>query len=46
MLDPFALEDAVAGKKWGPEVLEALKAYVCTEKRWTLSLKDEKKDDD
>jgi RecB family exonuclease len=40
-LDPFALEKAVAEKKWGPEVLERLKAYVATEKRYTVTLKEE-----
>jgi len=40
-LDPFALEKAVAEKKWGPEINERLKAYVSTEKRYTVTLKEE-----
>jgi putative RecB family exonuclease len=44
MLDSFALEDAVAAKKWSPDVLEALKAYVSVEKRWTVTLKEEDRD--
>ena len=40
-LDPFALEKAVAEGKWGPEVLERLKAYISTEKRYTVTLKEE-----
>jgi putative RecB family exonuclease len=40
MLDPFALEDAVAAKKWSPEILEKIKAYLSTEKRYTLTLND------
>ncbi len=37
-LDPFALEDAVMAGKWAPGVLDALKAYLRTEKRYTVSL--------
>ncbi len=44
MLDSFALEDAVAAKKWSPDVLEALKAHVSVEKRWTVTLKEEDRD--
>jgi putative RecB family exonuclease len=40
MLDPFALEDAVAAGKWSPEILEKIKAYLSTEKRYTLTLND------
>jgi CRISPR/Cas system-associated exonuclease Cas4 (RecB family) len=40
-LDPFALEKAVAEKKWAPEVLERLEAYVTKEKRYTVTLKEE-----
>jgi len=40
-LDPFALEKAVAEKKWAPEVLERLKVYLSTEKRYTVTLKEE-----
>jgi hypothetical protein len=38
---PFALEKAVAEGKWGPEVLERLKAYLSIEKRYTVTLKEE-----
>jgi len=41
MLDPFALEKAVTEGKWGPEVNEQLKAFVSTEKRYTVTLKEE-----
>jgi len=41
MLDPFALEKAMAEGKWAPEVLERLKAYVTQEKRFTVTLKEE-----
>jgi hypothetical protein len=41
---PFALSKAVAERKWGPEVNERLKAYVSTEKRYTLTIKEENKD--
>lgn len=40
-LDPFALEKAIGERKWGPEVLERLKAYLSTEKRYTVTLKEE-----
>jgi hypothetical protein len=40
MLDPFALEDAVMVGKWGAGALDALKSYVKTEKRWTLTVKE------
>jgi hypothetical protein len=40
-LDPFALEKAFAEKKWAPEVLERLRAYLSTEKRYTVTLKEE-----
>jgi len=38
---PFALEKAVAERKWGPEVLERIKAYVTKEKRYTVTLREE-----
>jgi hypothetical protein len=38
MLDPFALEDAIVAKRWPPEVLGKLKAYLSFEKRYTLTL--------
>jgi hypothetical protein len=40
-IDPFALEKAMAEKKWGPEVLERIKAHISTEKRYTVTLKEE-----
>ena len=40
MLDPFALEDALAEERWAPEVREAVRAYVSVEKRWTVTLGD------
>ena len=40
-LDPFALEKALAEGKWGPDVLERIKVYVSTEKRYTVTLKEE-----
>jgi len=42
--DPFALEKTVAEVKWGPEVLERLRAYLRTEKRYTVTFKEETKD--
>jgi len=41
MLDPFALEKAVAEGRWPPAVLERIMAYVRTEKRWTVTLRDD-----
>jgi hypothetical protein len=38
---PCALEKAVTEGKWGPEVLARIKAYVSTEKRYTVTLKEE-----
>jgi putative RecB family exonuclease len=43
-LDPYALEDAVAAGKWGPEVTEKIKAYVSIEKRYVVTLKQEKEE--
>ena len=40
-LDSSALEKAVAEGKWGPEVLERIKAYISAEKRYTVTLKEE-----
>jgi hypothetical protein len=40
-LDTSALDKAIAAGKWSAEVLEAIKAYVRIEKRWTLTLKGE-----
>lgn len=42
-LDVYALEDAVLAGKWGEEVVEALRAFISLEKRYTVSLKE--KDD-
>jgi len=36
VLDPFALEKAVAEGKWAGDVLERIKAYVSIEKRYTV----------
>ena len=43
-LDTSALEKAVTEKKWAPDVLERIKAYISTEKRYTVTLKDENSD--
>jgi RecB family exonuclease len=43
-LGASALEKAVTDKKWAPEVLVRLKAYISTEKRYTVTLKEENKD--
>ncbi|MDD8014945.1 MAG: PD-(D/E)XK nuclease family protein [Acidobacteriota bacterium] len=42
MLDPYALEKAVAEEKgkWTGEVLERVKAYVRSEKRYVVTLKE------
>ena len=40
-LDSSALEKAVAEGKWGPEVLERIKAYISTEKRYMVTLKED-----
>jgi putative RecB family exonuclease len=37
-LDPYALEEVVMTGKWAPDVLDALKAYLKTEKRYALTL--------
>jgi len=39
-LDTYALEDAVLSWKWGPAVVEAIKAFVALEKRYTVTLKE------
>jgi putative RecB family exonuclease len=39
-LDPYALEDAMLTGKWGEKVIDAIKAYVSLEKRYTVTLKD------
>lgn len=43
-LDTKALEKAMAEGKWGFEVLERLKGYISTEKRYTVTLKEENRD--
>jgi hypothetical protein len=40
-LDTSALDKAIAAGKWSGEFLEALKAYLRVEKRWTVTLKGE-----
>jgi len=40
-LDASALEKAVAEGKWAPDVLERIKAHISTEKRYTVTLKEE-----
>jgi hypothetical protein len=44
-LDTKALEKAILEGKWGAGVLEALKALVCIEKRYKVTLKEEDGDD-
>jgi putative RecB family exonuclease len=40
-LDTSALEKAVAGGRWADDVLERIKEYLSTERRYTVTLKDE-----
>lgn len=40
-LDPSALEKAVAEARWGPAVLDRIKSYLSTEKRYTVALKED-----
>jgi putative RecB family exonuclease len=40
-LDTFALEKAVAERKWGEPVLTRVKSYLGFEKRYTVTLKEE-----
>jgi RecB family exonuclease len=40
-LDSSALERAVAERRWAGDVLDRVKAYLGTEKRWTVTLKDD-----
>ncbi|MBN2200154.1 MAG: PD-(D/E)XK nuclease family protein, partial [Candidatus Aminicenantes bacterium] len=42
MLDPFALEKAVAEGHWKSPVVERIQAYVKTEKRYTVTLKEDR----
>jgi putative RecB family exonuclease len=39
-LDASALERAVAEERWTGDVLERIKAYVSTEKRWIVTIKE------
>jgi len=43
-LDTSALDKAIAAGKWSDEILEALKAHIRIEKRWTVTLKGEDSD--
>jgi hypothetical protein len=40
-LDTSALEKAVAGGRWADDVRARIKEYIGTEKRYTVTLKDE-----
>lgn len=42
MLDPYALEKAVAEGKWKAPVLERVQAFLKTEKRYTVTLKEDR----
>jgi hypothetical protein len=44
MLDPYALDKAVAEGKWSGEILERVNALVKLEKRYTVTVKDESSD--
>ena len=44
-LDTRALEKAILEGRWGAGVLDALKALVCTERRYKVTLKEEDGDD-
>jgi putative RecB family exonuclease len=39
-LDPFALEKAVAEKKWPPETLDRIERFIASEKRYTVTLSE------
>jgi putative RecB family exonuclease len=41
-LDPYALEKAVAEGQWRSSVLERIQAYIKTEKRYTVTLKEDR----
>jgi len=41
MLDAPALEKAVAEGRWAGDILDRIKAYVSTEKRYTVTLKED-----
>jgi len=40
-LDPSALERAVAEGRWAGDVIDRIKAYLSTEKRWTVTVKED-----
>ena len=42
MLDPYALEKAVAEGKWGDPIRDRIRAYLKTEIRYTVTLKEDK----
>lgn len=42
MLDPYALEKAVAEGQWPGPAFERIRAYVKTEKRYTVTLKEDR----
>jgi putative RecB family exonuclease len=42
MLDPYALEKAVAEGKWEGSALERIQAYIKTEKRYTVTIKEDR----
>ena len=44
-IELFTLEKAVAEGKWEPEALDRLKAFVSTEKRYTVTLNEERADE-
>lgn len=44
-LDPPALERAVAEERWTGAVLDRIKVFIKTEKRWTVMLKDKLADE-
>jgi putative RecB family exonuclease len=41
-LDPYAFEKAVAEGKWKSSVLERIRAYIKTEKRYTVTVKEDR----
>jgi len=41
MLDASALEKALAEGRWAGDVLERIKAYISTEKRYAVTLKED-----
>ncbi len=43
-LDPYALEKAIAEEKWPAEINKRITAFLAAEKRYTVTLKDERGD--